>query len=121
MALHHKLCHTLGGSFNLPHAPTHTIVLPHALAYNAGAVPDAMKRIARALGHDSAAQGLYELARANGAPVALKEIGMREEQLDQAADIACNNAYWNPRPLERGAIRALLQRAFDGSAPIDGL
>jgi len=71
MALHHKLCHTLGGSFNLPHAPTHTIVLPHALAYNAGAVPDAMRRIARALGHDSAAQGLYELARANGAPVAL--------------------------------------------------
>ena len=121
MALHHKLCHTLGGSFNLPHAPTHTIVLPHALAYNAGAVPDAMRRIARALGHDSAAQGLYELARANGAPVALKEIGMLEEQLDQATDIACNNAYWNPRPLERGAIRALLQRAFDGSAPHDGL
>ena len=37
MGLHHKLCHTLGGSFNLPHAETHTIVLPHALAYNAAA------------------------------------------------------------------------------------
>lgn len=121
MALHHKLCHTLGGSYNLSHAATHTIVLPHALAYNASAVPDAMKRIARAIGHDNAAQGLYELARANGAPVALKEIGMREEQLDEAADIACNNAYWNPRPLERDEIRALLQRAFDGSAPKDGL
>ncbi|WP_179403944.1 iron-containing alcohol dehydrogenase [Burkholderia guangdongensis] len=117
MALHHKLCHTLGGSFNLPHAPTHTIVLPHALAYNAEAVPDAMKRIARAVGHDDAAQGLYELARANGAPIALKDIGMLEDQLDQAADIACSNAYWNPRPLEREAIRALLQRAFEGSAP----
>ncbi|CAE6836064.1 maleylacetate reductase [Paraburkholderia haematera] len=121
MALHHKLCHTLGGSFNLPHSPTHTIVLPHALAYNAGAAPDAMRRIARALGHESAAQGLYELARANGAPIALKEIGMLEEHLDQAADLACENAYWNPRPLERGAIRALLQRAFDGSAPSDAL
>ena len=117
MALHHKLCHTLGGSFNLPHAPTHTIVLPHALAYNAEAAPDAMKRIARAVGHDNAAQGLYELSRANGAPIALKEIGMIESQLDRAADIACNNAYWNPRPLEREAIRALLQRAFEGSAP----
>ncbi|TKC88482.1 maleylacetate reductase [Trinickia terrae] len=117
MALHHKLCHTLGGSFNLPHAPTHTIVLPHALAYNAEAAPDAMKRIARAVGHENAAQGLFELARANGAPVALKEIGMREDQLDQAADISCSNAYWNPRPLERDAIRALLQRAFEGSAP----
>jgi maleylacetate reductase len=117
MALHHKLCHTLGGSFNLPHAPTHTIVLPHALAYNTHAAPDAMSCIARAIGRDSAAQGLYELARANGAPIALKDIGMREDQLDEAADIACSNAYWNPRPLERDAIRALLQRAFDGSAP----
>jgi maleylacetate reductase len=117
MALHHKLCHTLGGSFDLPHAPTHTIVLPHALAYNAEAAPDAMKRVARAVGHESAAQGLFELARANGAPVALKDIGMREDQLDHAADLACSNAYWNPRPLERNAIRALLQRAFEGSAP----
>ena len=50
MALHHKLCHTLGGSFNLPHAETHTVILPHALAYNAPAVPDAMARIATALG-----------------------------------------------------------------------
>jgi maleylacetate reductase len=117
MALHHKLCHTLGGSFDLPHAPTHTIVLPHALAYNAEAAPDAMKRVARAVGHESAAQGLFELARANGAPVALKDIGMREDQLDHAADLACSNAYWNPRPLERNAIRALLQRAYEGSAP----
>ena len=50
MGLHHKLCHTLGGSFNLPHAETHTIVLPHALAYNAQAAPEAMQRIRRALG-----------------------------------------------------------------------
>ncbi|KWR88329.1 maleylacetate reductase [Cupriavidus sp. IDO] len=117
MALHHKLCHTLGGSFNLPHAATHTVVLPHAMAYNAEAAPEAMKRIARALGHHSAAQGLYELARGNGAPVALNELGMVEDQLDQAADIACINAYWNPRPLERDAIRSLLQDAFEGKAP----
>jgi maleylacetate reductase len=117
MALHHKLCHTLGGSFNLPHAPTHTIVLPHALAYNTEAAPDAMKRIAKAVGHESAAQGLFELARANGAPIALKDVGLREDQLDQAADLACSNAYWNPRPLERNEIRALLQRAFEGTSP----
>ena len=61
MALHHKLCHTLGGSFDLPHAETHTIVLPHALAYNAPAAPEAMQRIARALGADDAAQGVTEL------------------------------------------------------------
>ena len=120
MALHHKLCHTLGGSFNLPHAQVHTVVLPHAIAFNAEAAPHAMQRIARALGADDAAQGLQALARDNGAPIALKDIGMKEADLDRAAELAVSNPYWNPRPFgpaERGAIRALLQRAFDGETP----
>src|SRR5207245_447718 len=62
MALHHKLCHTLGGSFNLPHAETHAVILPHAVAYNAPAEPQAMSQIARALGRDDAAGGLFALA-----------------------------------------------------------
>lgn len=117
MALHHKLCHTLGGSFNLPHAETHTIVLPHALAYNAPAAPEAMRRIARALGAADAAQAVYDLARDNGAPVALRDLGLRAQDLDTACDIALQNQYPNPRPLERKAIRALLQDAFDGRRP----
>jgi alcohol dehydrogenase class IV len=117
MALHHKLCHTLGGTFNLPHAQTHTIVLPHALAYNAPAAPQAMARIARALGAASAAGGIFDLAAALGAPVALKDIGMPAAGLDRAAELATTNAYWNPRPLERGAIRQLLQDAWEGKRP----
>lgn len=117
MSLHHKLCHTLGGSFNLPHAETHAVVLPHALAYNAAAAPDAMRRIARALGSDDAARGVHDLALANGAPVALRDIGMREADLDRAAELACANPYWNPRPIDHGSIRSLLQRAFEGTAP----
>jgi maleylacetate reductase len=117
MSLHHKLCHTLGGSYNLPHAETHTIVLPHALAYNAAAAPDAMARIARALGAQDAALGMYELARSLGAPVALRDIGMREEELDRCAEIASRNAYWNPRPIEQPAIRALLDDAWRGRPP----
>lgn len=121
MALHHKLCHTLGGSFNLPHAETHTIVLPHALAYNAAAAPGAMQEIAEALnGNDkgsSAAQAVFDLAKNNGAPVALRDIGMREADLDKACDIAMQNQYPNPRPLERKAIRQLLQDAFEGGRP----
>ena len=117
MALHHKLCHTLGGSFNLPHAETHTIVLPHALAYNAAAAPDAMHMIAAALGGSSAAQAVFDLAKNNGAPVALKEIGMKEADLDKACDIAMQNQYPNPQPLERPALRQLLQNAFEGVRP----
>ncbi|MFZ9543931.1 MAG: maleylacetate reductase [Hylemonella sp.] len=117
MALHHKLCHTLGGTFNLPHAETHTIVLPHALAYNAQQAPQAMARIARALGGASAAQAVYDLAHDNGAPVALKDLGLTEPDLDRACDLALQNQYPNPRPLERQALRQLLQNAFEGNRP----
>jgi alcohol dehydrogenase class IV len=117
MGLHHKLCHTLGGSFNLPHAETHAVLLPHALAYNAAAAPLAMAAIARALGVLDAPSGLFELARSLGAPTALRSIGMQADSLDRAADLAVLTPYPNPRPLERAALRVLLQRAFDGAAP----
>jgi maleylacetate reductase len=119
MGLHHKLCHTLGGSFNLPHAQTHTVVLPHALAYNAGAAPDAIRRVARALGVDAAdvPHALQALARRFGAPTSLAALGMPADGLDSAADLAVQNQYANPRPLDRTALRALLQRAYDGAPP----
>ena len=123
MGLHHKLCHMLGGSFNLPHAPVHTVVLPHALAYNAAAAPVAMARMARALGVADAGQPLaaaravQALARRLGAPLSLAALGMPADGLDRAADLAVQNQYSNPRPLERSALRALLQRAFDGDPP----
>ena len=117
MALHHKLCHTLGGPFNLPHAETHTVILPHALAYNAPAAPDAMARIAAALGVPDAALGLHDLARKLAAPTSLREIGMPESGIDQAAELAVKNPYWNPRTIERDAIRELIARAWRGDAP----
>ena len=128
MGLHHKLCLTLGGSFNLPHAQTHTVVLPHALAYNAAAAPQAMRRITRALhaadpslDASNPARALQTLAARHGAPVSLAALGMPAEGLDRAADMAAdlasNTPYPNPRPLQRDALRALLQRAFEGAAP----
>jgi maleylacetate reductase len=117
MALHHKLCHTLGGSFNLPHAETHTIVLAHALAYNEASVPRAMQRIGQALGRPNAGQAVFDLARDNGAPTALKDIGMKPGDLDRACEIAMQDRYPNPRELEHRAIRQLLQNAYDGVRP----
>lgn len=117
MSLHHKLCHVLGGSFNLPHAETHTIILPHALAYNAGAAPEAMKRIARALGAPSAAEGVFDLALQLGAPTALRDIGLKESDLERACKISMSNPYWNPRPLEEAALMKLLRNAWEGTKP----
>ena len=78
MALHHKLCHTLGGMFDLPHSETHTIVLPHALAYNSPSVPRAMAAMARAVGEDDVPRALFDLAGKVGAPRALRDLGMPE-------------------------------------------
>lgn len=117
MALHHKLCHTLGGMFNLPHAPMHTVVLPHAVAYNRQAAPDAMVRIGRALGGGEPAAALYDLSRRLGAVMSLKDLGMPENGVIDAVEQAMSNAYWNPRDLQKDALGELLERAYRGDAP----
>jgi maleylacetate reductase len=117
MALHHKLCHTLGGTFNLPHAETHTIVLPHAMAYNSKAAPEAMRRVARAIGADTAPAGLFDLAKDLGAPTALKDIGFKESDIEQALNVALANPYWNPAPIEAERVRELLNNAWAGRRP----
>ncbi|WP_316156730.1 maleylacetate reductase [Cupriavidus sp. BIC8F] len=119
VGLHHKLCHTLGGTYNLPHAEVHTIVLPHALAYNAPAAPQAIATVAAALGREdiSGAQAVFDLAASLGAPIALRDIGMREEDLDHACELALRDQYPNPRPLDAHGIRQLLDDAFHGRRP----
>jgi len=118
MALHHKLCHVLGGTFDLPHAETHTVVLPHALAYNAVAAPAADEIVARVLGAGGdGASALFNLASSLSAPASLRSLGMPEAGIDRAADLAVKNPYWNPRPLARDAIRDLIARAWAGEPP----
>ncbi len=116
MSLHHKLCHVLGG-LGLPHAPTHAVMLPYAVAYNAAAAPDAMRRVARALGASDAATGLFALARSLGAPLSLAALGMRSDDIGHAADLAVANPYPNPAPITREGIRGLLDAAFHGRGP----
>jgi len=117
MALHHKLCHVLGGSFNMPHAETHTVLLPHTAAFNAVAVPQTLAPVASLLDSSAPGLGLYNLARRIGAPLTLKELGLPEAALDRAAAIAMEQPYWNPRPLSRDGIRALLDHAWHGRPP----
>lgn len=116
MALHHKLCHTLGGSFNLPHAETHTIVLPHAIAYNAPKIPDVMAKLAEVLpGSDGdAIKGLNVLLQRLKVKRGLKEFGMKEEDVDKAVEIALGNPYWNPREIEREPLRETIRRCWAG-------
>ena len=117
MALHHKLCHVLGGAFDLPHSETHTVILPYAIAYNAPCCEAALAPFGAALGTADLARFIYDLARSVGAPRSLEEIGMPAGAIDRATDLALANPYWNPRPLEREGIRALLSDAYSGNPP----
>jgi alcohol dehydrogenase class IV len=93
------------------------VILPHVAAYNAGAAPTALRRVAHALGAKEAAGALFDLAARHGAPTSLRQLGMSESDLDKATDAALQAAYWNPRPVARGPIRALLDDAYHGRRP----
>ena len=114
MSLHHKLCHTLGGTFNLPHAETHTVVLPYALAYNSAHVPDAIAALRRATGAQEPASYLRQLSLGLGAPASLRELGLTDNDVETVVEHATRNPYANPRPVTGDGIRALLTAALNG-------
>jgi alcohol dehydrogenase class IV len=116
VALHHKLCHVLGG-FGLPHAETHSIVLPHAMQYNRDAAPEAMSRVARAIEAVDAPRGVYELEMRLDLPMKLADIGMKQTDLERAARIAADAPYPNPRKVEYAPVLELLQHAYEGRRP----
>ena len=117
MAIHHKICHTLGGTFNLNHADIHALMIPYTSAYNREAAPEAMARIAAALGTEDGPTGIYRLTQRAATWRSLAEMGLTQAALDKAADIAMQNPYYNPRPVTREGVREMLQAAFEGRAP----
>jgi alcohol dehydrogenase class IV len=116
--MHHKICHVLGGMFNLPHAQTHAVVLPHVLAFNAPYAPEAERRIAAAFNTSSALAGLAALREAVDAPRALRDYGMPEDGIVKAvAPILAAIPASNPAPVTEGNLTALLRAAWEGSEP----
>jgi maleylacetate reductase len=116
--LHHKICHVLGGAYDLPHAPLHTVILPQVAAFQAPALPEEMGRVAQALGGTDAGGAIFDLARAIGAPTALRDIGMREEDLGEAVGLVLEKVPEdNPRPVEEKDVRDLLEAAYAGRRP----
>jgi maleylacetate reductase len=114
MGLHHKVCHVLGGTFGLPHAPTHAVVLPYVMAYNEAAAPGAMSRISEALDSDHAPRAVQSLIRDLGGPTALCDIGFARADIGRAAELAASRPYPNPREVTLDGITRLLHQAFDG-------
>lgn len=117
MSLHHKLCHALGGTLDLPHAPTHTVVLPHALAHNQRAAPAAVAALSRALRAGDPARALWDLAGELGAPRSLADLGMAEADIARIAEQVVASPYANPVPVTRDGVGRLLRAAWAGEPP----
>lgn len=121
MSLHHQLCHILGGSHGLPHAETHAVVLPHVVAFNGPAAPDAVAATARAVGSaglaDDVAGALWDLGAALGAPTSLAALGLRADAVDDVVARVLAAPYRNPRPVEAAGLRALMMAALAGDRP----
>ncbi|MGW2571912.1 maleylacetate reductase [Streptomyces sp. NPDC001537] len=114
--LHHKICHVLGGMFNLPHAQTHAVVLPHVLAFNAPAVPETERRIAEAFGSRTAVAGLAALRATLHAPRALRDYGMPEDGIARAvAPVLAAVPAGNPTAVTEENLTVLLRAAWEGS------
>jgi len=117
--LHHKMVHVLGGGWDLPHGPTHGIMLPHSTAYVRKVQPDPCRRISRALGNgeQDAPQALYGLLEACGVPCGLRDLGLDREVLNEATDKIMLDQYFCARPYERDEILSRLEEAWRGRPP----
>jgi hypothetical protein len=116
--LHHKICHVLGGAYDLPHAETHSVILPQVTAFLMPALPETAALIARAIGADDAAQGLFDLAQLVGSTTSLAEIGFRADALDAAVALVLEEApAHNPRLVDERAVRSILTGALAGTRP----
>jgi maleylacetate reductase len=117
--LHHKITHVLGGTFGLVHADAHSVVLPHAVAFNGALLPGEMARLASALGRpgEDPAAALFDLAADCGVPTSLAVLGLRAEDLPEAARRAAAEITGNPRPVDEAALLGLLERAHAGERP----
>ncbi len=115
--LHHRLCHVLGGRYDMPHAQTHAALLPHVVGFNEPMLGALAARMAIAVGSGRASTGLYDLAVRMGLCMALSELGMPESAIDEVAAEVASDTPPNPRPVEEARLRSLLRAAWDGDGP----
>lgn len=120
MAIHHKICHSLGGRYQLPHAQTHAIMLAYSVHYNRHADVEAMNRLAVALNvsdRDQLGLAIYQLNQKLNIPMALKDLGLPATAPAEVAGIICDSPYYNPREYDYAELEALLTKAYWGQAP----
>jgi maleylacetate reductase len=123
VGLHHRTCHVLGGSYGLAHAACNAVILPHAIAYNAPAIPDLVSRWGDALGTDDPAGFVFDLTAAAGLPTSLGALGLPESALVDASARIVEETRANPHPVDVASVLSMLADAWQGvrpSSPVPG-
>ena len=113
MGLEHKLAHMLG-SMGLDHAESHAAIMPWVTAYNALAAPEAMSRLAGALGSDDASHALQALARRLNIRT-LADLGFSNRDIPHVVDKVLALRFPNPRPVDADGVSWILERAMAGA------
>jgi maleylacetate reductase len=117
VGVEHAVARKVRQRCGLSHAGTHAVMVPYAVAFNRRAARSAMAKIERALGAEDAALGLYDLNVRLGIPTGLKDLGMKESDIEAAADFVGAAPIANPRPVSHGDLVELISQAFHGSPP----
>jgi maleylacetate reductase len=117
MSLQHTLCHVLGGTFNLPHAQTHAIVLPHVMAFNAPYAPDMVEGLTGVFGDGDPWTALWRLQQRLPMPMALSDLGLRRGDPTEVARQVTATPHDNPRPITAADVYTVLTQAWTGQQP----
>ena len=119
MAIHHKICHSLGGRYQLAHAQSHAIILAYSVHYNRHADIDAMNQLAAALNVSDREQlglAIYQLNQKLNIPMALKDLGLPETAPAEVARMICDSPYYNPREYDYAELVALIDQSLLGTS-----
>ncbi|KRB75103.1 alcohol dehydrogenase [Nocardioides sp. Root190] len=111
MGLHHQLAHALGGTFDLPHAELHALLLAHVMRFNLPHTPGVAARLSRVVSGDPVVV-VEDFARSHHGATTLRELGVPHDRMIAIADRVIASPYPNPRPIERGPLVDLLDSAW---------
>ncbi len=126
MGLHHGLCHVLGGTANVPHGIANSIILPHAIRFNADVTAPQLLPAAEAMGIslngtsskvalEALVQKIFDLVGKMNLPQRLRDAGVKESELPHLAQLGFQNrtVQNNPKPITGPAqIETLLRAAW---------
>lgn len=124
----HGMAHPLSAFYDTPHGVANAVLLPYVMAFNAPYTGEKFREIARAMGirnvdamsqeeyRQAAIDAVRQLSKDVGIPQTLREIGVKEEDLEALSEAAmadvCTGG--NPRPCSKELVWKVYKTAFNG-------